>query len=169
MVEASLQFFPIDDVIEPFKIKFMDINDRFRTTIGFEFIYTGIEKNIDSYKVNDIFRMIYDHNKQNPHFQDIENNCPLLDEYIHDVKNATIKIIPEEHYFVSEMTIFRFQVFLDSSTFTFQPKESNLTCQIIPINFENNYLKPKYLLQYAFKLSEEIKKCLHYREQEITI
>lgn len=169
MVEASLQFLPIDDVIEPFKIKFMDINDRFRTTIGFEFIYTGIEENIDSDKVNDIFRIIYDHNKQNPHFQNIENNCPLLDEYNHDVKNATIKIISEEHYFVSEMTIFKFQVFLDSTTFTFQPKESNLTRQFIPIVFENNYLKPKYLLQYAFKLSEEIKKCLDYRQHEIII
>lgn len=168
MVEASLRFFPMDDVIEPFPINFIDINDRFRTTVGFTFFYSGIEPNLDSEIIDNILRQIYDHNKLNPLIPDNENVCPVLNEYKHHIESASILIFYDDDFVNNDtMTIFRFQVLFNNKKFTFAPNKLQYNADFYSsIVFENNDLKPLYLLKYADNLAIQIDKTLKWNNVE---
>lgn len=154
----SANFSPIENIEEPLEIKFLSLLDRFQTTVGFEFTYTGIEEQLTVNELDDIFRTIYDHNKRNPHFtKDLSLNCPLFNDYLHDLRKIEIMISTEEDY-ANKMVVFEFKIFQESELFVNDRKDiqKNTT-----ISLKNNISVPKYVFNYAYQLAMNIKSLRH--------
>jgi hypothetical protein len=77
--------FTEDDLIisDPFPIEFIRLDDRFKTLVGFEFNYTGIEPDLDELNLDHIFLIMHQINLKNSEMRTImRNNCPHIGDYL---------------------------------------------------------------------------------------
>lgn len=142
---------------DPFEIKFVKLCDRFKTIVGFEFIYTGIEPDLDEIKIDQLLLTIYQKNlKENPDFTKIKDSCPHFDEYLH--KEYRIEIV-QEYNNMDNFNVYKIKVL----EYVVPYKSINLFTERfmgIPIDYESNqFRKPKieewpaYLVQYVITLA----------------
>lgn len=165
----------------PFKIKFMDMKDFHRSISGFKFRYTGTEPSLDIQKIDDIFRLIDEHNNKNPSFADPEKAnavfCPMLMDYHHRLEGLLIYISTDYDTW-NEMTYWTIRVYnhkelYDHYTRNFQTNNCKVIdadgkeikdvdqtdrANCVPIVFNKHFvqLKPPYFLEYALKLADTL-------------
>lgn len=140
-------------ISEPFEIQFVKLSDRFNTVVGFEFTYTGIEPELDESKIDQALLMMHQINlRNNPNLVKIQDNCPLLLEYLHN--DYRIEVV-QEYNNLENIHVYRIKVLQYALTYK-TDNTFNERFMGIPVDFETNqYRKPKleewplYLVAYV--------------------
>lgn len=143
----------IDDILDPFPIHFLSLHDRYRTCIGFEMTYTGIEEDLDVLKIDELLRKIYDHNKKNPH-SNKDIHCPLMHDYLHDLSKIGIYVTSHNG---KNMLYFNIKVFQESDLYTLESEEEEEEKDAVQLKFNHFGPLPQYIYDYVYRLSLNIK------------
>ena len=140
--------------IEPFKIDWIRLNDRFKTIIGFEFLFTGIEPRLYVEKLDRLFMLIESENT-NSHSTCMET--PLLDCYLQ--KNWGVDVTTTEVE-GADFVFYKFRVtevynngkyFGCSSVFRYGEDEEGCSYKY---SFRKDH--PDYVVKYLFDLINKI-------------
>ena len=152
-------------ISEPNNIQFVKLRDLFNTDVVLEFTYTGIEPELDESKIDQTLLMMHQINlRNNPNLVKIQDNCPLLLDYLHN--DYRIEVV-QEYNNLDNIHVYRIKVLQYALTYrtdnTFDERFMG-----IPIDFETNqYRRPKieewpnYLVAYLYSLAYNLDSILH--------
>ena len=158
----------LPDIIDPFNINLLRLDDQFNTVFGFEFLYSGIEKHLCRDDIDLFALKIHDENVAN-HIE-CNEHYPTHDCYLH--KKYRIEVSKEENSpeckYDKRFTVYRIRVIEVYDRMGTKEGFERVTTVWYDSNIENKVEKfdsshmsyynyyPKYVIEYADRLAKTI-------------
>ena len=149
------------EINDPFPIEFIKLDDRFKTLVGFEFEYTGIEPDLDEIKLDHILLIMHEINSKKKDSRTImRQNCPHIGDYLdNNYRIEVIKDFDKEN----NHSIYKIKVVEYIDMIINCSNRYSLTVFGITIDFNTHQFKqpkiyewPNHLMRYLITLAQKL-------------